>query len=63
MSAATKREDDKLPAHGLRDGTYQVWRPNVCAGFVIFKGRLTQCAPILRHRISYWMQCAKRIGD
>ena len=52
-----------LPAHGLRDGTYQVWREGICAGFVIVKSRLTSCAPILRHRISYWMHCAKRIGD
>jgi DNA-nicking Smr family endonuclease len=50
------------PAHGLEDGTYQVWHKGICAGFVIHGGRLAQCAPILRRRISYWMQKAKRIS-
>jgi hypothetical protein len=53
----------ELPAHGLEDGLYRVWYRNVCAGFVIHKGGLTHCSPILRRRISYWMQHAKRIGN
>jgi hypothetical protein len=38
----------------MKDGLYQVrWR-NVCAGFIIEKGRVTVCAPILRRRVEFF---------
>jgi hypothetical protein len=36
---------------------------SICAGFVIERGRVTACAPILRKRLTYWIQLAVRIGD
>lgn len=47
----------------IPDGLYQVTTRYLCAGFVVEKGRITMCAPILRRKLSYWMTIAKRIGD
>lgn len=46
---------------GLNDGLYRVTTPYLCAGFVITDGKVVQCAPILRKRITYWMTIAKSI--
>ena len=46
----------------MRDGLYQVTTPHICAGFVIWNGRLVYCAPILRRGISFWSEIAKWIG-
>lgn len=47
----------------MKDGLYQVTTHYMCAGFIIYQGRVTHCAPILRKRLSYWMTVAKFIGD
>ena len=47
----------------MKDGLYQVTTPYLCAGFVIENGRVTQCAPILRRRIAYWMTIAKPVNQ
>ncbi len=47
----------------MTDGLYRVTTSYLCAGFVIEKGRVTQCAPILRKKIDYWKTIAIRIGD
>ena len=47
----------------MTDGLYQVTTPYLCAGFVIENGRVTQCAPILRKRIAYWMTIAKPVNQ
>lgn len=45
----------------LSDGLYQVTTPYLCAGFVVKDERITQCAPILRKQITYWLTIARRI--
>jgi len=45
----------------LEDGLYQVTTPYLCAGFVVENSKVTQCAPILRTRLKYWMTVAKKI--
>jgi hypothetical protein len=47
----------------MRDGLYQVDRYGISAGFVIKNGVVTQCAPILRKKLAYWMTIAIRICD
>ncbi len=47
----------------MTDGLYRVTTSYLCAGFVIEKGRVTQCAPILRKKIDYWKTVAVWIGD
>lgn len=43
----------------MRDGLYRVVTPYLCAGFFVEDGRVTDCAPILRKRISYWVTVAE----
>lgn len=43
----------------MRDGLYVVTTPYLCAGFVVAAGVVTECAPILRKRISHWVTVAK----
>lgn len=38
----------------MRDGLYRVETTYLCAGFVVERGLITRCAPILRKRIAYW---------
>lgn len=45
----------------LKDGLYQVTTSYLCAGFVVENGQVTQCAPILRKKLMYWMTIAKKI--
>ncbi len=47
----------------MKDGLYRVATSYLCAGFVIEKGRVTQCVPILRKKIDYWKTVAVWIGD
>lgn len=46
----------------MRDGLYRVTARYLCAGFVVRRGRVVRCAPILRRKIDYWMTIARRIG-
>ena len=42
----------------MKDGLYQVVTNYLCAGFVVRSGQVTQCAPILRRKIGYWLTLA-----
>jgi hypothetical protein len=42
----------------MKDGLYQVTTPYLCAGFVILKGEVIACAPILKKKIDYWKTIA-----
>lgn len=46
----------------MKDGLYRVETPYLCAGFVMRGGKVIECAPILRRRISYWMRQATWIA-
>lgn len=46
----------------LRDGLYRVETERVVAGFVVERGRVVRCAPILRRRFSYWITKATWLG-
>lgn len=46
----------------LTDGLYRVSTPHLCAGFVIRDSKVTECAPILRKRLAYWMTVAERVN-
>lgn len=48
--------------NGLADGLYQVTTPHLCAAFVVERGRVTLCAPILRKTLAYWMTLAQWIA-
>ena len=45
----------------MPDGLYRVVTSYLCAGFVVEGGVVTECAPILRRKIAYWVLVAKRI--
>jgi hypothetical protein len=47
----------------MKDGLYRVTTRYLCAGFVIKEDKIIVCAPILKHKISYWKTVAIRIGD
>jgi hypothetical protein len=42
----------------VADGLYRVTTPYLCAGFVVERGVVTRCAPILRRRLAYWRTVA-----
>lgn len=46
----------------LKDGLYRVTTSYLCAGFVIKDNKITDIAPILRNKISYWRTIAKWIS-
>lgn len=46
----------------IPDGLYRVTTSYLCAGFVIEKGLITMCAPILQKRLSYWVTIAMRVN-
>jgi hypothetical protein len=46
----------------MRDGLYRVVSASLCAGFVVERGKVTRCAPILRRGISYWIAIATRVA-
>ena len=35
----------------------------LCAGFVVERGEVTQCAPILRKKLDYWKRVAVWISE
>lgn len=41
-----------------KDGLYRVETSYLCAGFVVEKGAVVRCAPILRNRLAYWLTVA-----
>lgn len=45
----------------LVDGLYRVTTSYLCAGFVVERGSITACAPILRKKLDYWMTIAERV--
>ena len=45
----------------LVDGLYRVTTAQLCAGFVVERGRVTLCAPILRKRLGYWLTQGVRV--
>lgn len=47
----------------MRDGLYQVTTSYLCAGFVVERGQVTACAPILRRKFAYWKTIAVWICD
>ncbi len=47
----------------IKDGLYQVTTSWMCAGFIVKDGKIIECAPILRRKLSFWVTKAKRIGD
>jgi len=38
----------------MRDGLYQVNHGNICGGFVVRRGKITVCAPVLRKQIEFF---------
>jgi len=47
----------------MKDGLYQVTTNYLCAGFVMQKGKVFSCAPILRNRFNYWKTIAKEVKE
>lgn len=45
----------------LKDGLYQVTTKYLCAGFVVEKGQIESCAPILKGKLSYWIRVAQKV--
>lgn len=45
----------------MSDGLYQVTASYLCAAFVIERGKVTRCAPILRAKIDYWKTKTRKI--
>lgn len=43
----------------MRDGLYLVQTNIFCAGFLIERGKVTRCAPILLKKLDYWRTVAK----
>jgi hypothetical protein len=46
----------------MRDGLYRVATSSFVAGFVVERGRVVRCAPILRRRLTHWLSLAERIA-
>jgi hypothetical protein len=53
----------KEPTINLPDGLYQVTTPYLCAGFLVERGRVTRCAPILQRNITHWLRRAERVTE
>ena len=47
----------------LSDGLYAIVTQDWAAGFVVERGSVTMCAPILRKRLSYWITVARRVPE
>ncbi len=49
----------------MTDGLYRVTTKYLCAGFVVKGGKVktSQCAPILRAKLKFWVTIAVRVGD
>jgi hypothetical protein len=50
-------------AYGLADGLWQVTTDYLCAGFVVENGRVVECAPILRRKLSYFVTIAELVSS
>lgn len=46
----------------MRDGLYRVTTSYLCAGFVVERGQVTRCAPVLRRKLAYWTTLAVWLG-
>lgn len=46
----------------MRDGLYRVTTGYLCAGFVVKRGKIVRCAPILRAKLAYWTRIAERVS-
>lgn len=47
----------------MRDGLYRVTTPYLCAGFVVHRGVVIRCAPILRAKLKHWVTVAVKIAS
>lgn len=49
-----------MPHMPVKDGLYRVVHKNFVAGFVVVDGKVkrSQCAPILRKKLAYWVKSA-----
>ncbi len=47
----------------MEDGLYRVVTSYLCAGFIVKRGRVTICAPVLRKKLAYWKTIARRIAS
>lgn len=45
----------------VKDGLYRVVTPYLCGAFVVERGAVTHCAPILRKKLAYWVTVAERV--
>ena len=45
----------------MKDGLYRVLNGDICAAFVVRKGEVTICAPVLRKRLDHWKEVAEFI--
>lgn len=45
-----------------KDGLYQVTTHYLCAGFVVERGHVTLCAPILGAKLAYWRTVAQLVA-
>jgi hypothetical protein len=45
----------------LPDGLYQVTTRYLCAGFIVERGKVTRCAPILKRALAFYARRAIRI--
>lgn len=46
----------------MEDGLYQVKTSYLCAGFVVYKGQVIKCSPILKKKLCYWKTIAKLVN-
>lgn len=58
-------KEDQHTGVRIADGLYQVVTRAFVAGFVVERGIVVRCAPILRKKIDFWVRAgwAERIGD
>jgi hypothetical protein len=47
----------------VRDGLYRVTTRYLCAGFVVERGLVVACAPILRKKLAYWTTIAEYVDE
>lgn len=45
----------------MKDGLYQVTTSYLCAGFIVKRGKVIHCAPILAKNLANWLSRAKFI--
>lgn len=47
----------------LRDGLWAVVEERWVAGFIVEGGKVVECAPYLRSRLSYWVTVARWVCE